>query len=303
MNRKKLKIKDVAKELQTSDFKMMIYRQIEKFVYKNQKHYYPHFKGELHDLIVDLFTKFCEPKKHRNGETFSELDRVDPGKVGGGKWTGDNEKAIATYVQRYVIARLIDLERTDKKEVSISENYDEKNPGLTVDRAARGGKNPTGGEEDGPGAYEENINYQFYDLMDNPQAIKNARKFLVENPAQVKRIRSLAKHYDDKLDPEVKEFITKLLGEEEEQEKVSSNITEVQKDIEGLLGEGVKVSRYFLQKKPAVKVVFSDKDAMKAAEDKKDSVISLMSNEGYEFYKAHGANWYFFKKQEVGDSV
>lgn len=310
MSFNKTKIADIAKDLQTDELKLKIYRQIEKFVYKYHNRYFPHFKGDVKDLIVDIFTEFCRPKKHRNGETFSELDRVDPSAVGGGNWTGDDEKAIATYVQRYVVARLIDKERNSVKitrdeegnitskvrETRASENYDEDKGGLTLDRAVQGGKRSSGDPDAMAGAYEENINYRFYDLMDNPQAIKNARKALVNNPKQLKYIKSLLKHYDDKLDPEVKEFIVKLIGEEEEASVEVESTSEVQQEISNFLGEGVKISNYKLQNRPAVKMTFSDKDAMEAAKDKKSQVIEQMDKDGYEFYKSHGSNWYFFKK-------
>ena len=42
---------------------------------------------------------------------------------------------------------------------------------------------------------------------------------------------------------------------------------------------------------------------MKLAEDKKADVVASMEEEGYEFYKAHGSNWYFFQVNKVGDSA
>lgn len=291
------RIGDIAKELQTDDLKLKIYRQIEGFVHKYHTHYFPHFKGELNDLVADIFEEFCRPKKHRNGETFSELDRLDISKVGGGNWTGSDDKAIATYTKRYVIARLIDKERSDKREVNADENYDEKRGRLTLDRAARGGKNTNGMDVDSgnEGAYVANINTTFYDLMEDPVALKKAKRTLLNDPDKVKRIQYLAKHYHDKLDPDVINFIDNLVGLPEE--PLVAPKEEIKTDLKGVLGSNVEVVSYKLQNRPALKVKFPDKEAQLAAKDKQEQVINSMKEDGYEFYKAQGPNWYFFAVQ------
>lgn len=278
------RIQDIAQSQQTEELKRVIYDQIEKFVFKYHRRYYPHFKGEIRDLAADIYEMFVRPKKHRDGTVFSELDRVDPDKVGGGEWTGDFNKALATYTQRYTIMRLIDMERSDKREVRVSEDYDEENGGPTVDRIVKR-NNP---ENETEGAYKESKGFSFFELMDNPQAIKNAKKFLVNNPDQVSNIRRLQKHYADKLSPEVNDFINTILGEDED-----PNSTGIAAQVESVLGESAKVSKYKLQGLPAVKISFPSKEDMNEAEPLRSEVESILSEDGYKPYKVQGSNWYY----------
>lgn len=123
------KVIDVSKDEQTDDLKKQVYSLIRQFVYKNQVHYHPHFKGDRDDLVSDLFTEFLTDKTHRNGEVFSELDRFDPKKMGGDK----AYNRLASYVKNFVVKSLIDAERTDKREVNYAEKYDEETGTPTVD--------------------------------------------------------------------------------------------------------------------------------------------------------------------------
>lgn len=282
------KINDVDEKQQTDKLKMLIYHQIEKFVLKYQPRYYPAYQGNIEDLIMDTFEEFLRKKKHRNGRVFSELDRLDPSVVGQGHWTADEAKAIATYTQRFVTHTLIDRARTDKHEVKVSENYDENYGGLTLDRAAQGGASRSRGD-DGMvgGAFVENINYKYSDLMTNPIALKKAKEELLRNPKQVKYIQSLVKHYGDRLAPDVLEFIEKFVGLEDElPEEEKPDLSEIEKLTGG------KASFYSLQKKPALKIEFSSKDELRNLDKEKLDTLA----KGYTYYTTKGNKMYYFKE-------
>lgn len=295
----------------SEEFKLLVHKQIKQFVYKYQRRYYPHFTGEIDDLVSDIFTEFCQKKKHRNGETFSELDRVDVSKVGNGFWTGSEEKALATYTQRFVMHTLIDYERKDKQEVSATENYEEGSGKATLDRLARvrGNRNIDG--EDVGGAYQENINYKFYDLMDNPIALKRAKQGLINNPEQIGYILYLLKHYIDKLDADVVKFIVKMVEDvylrtpEEAQianEKKLKNAasvlpTNLAEELLSLVPEepeqetlelgNAKFHIYKLQGRAAAKVEPNGEDT--------NEIINYMTDHDYSLYRNFRGLLYFFK--------
>lgn len=287
------KIADVAEAQQTDELKLLIYRQIQQFVYKYQPRYYPSYSGDINDLALNIFEEFCRKKKHRNGEVFSELDRMDPSVVGNGQWTGDERKAIATYTQRFVTHSLIDAARLDKHEVTASENYDERHAGLTLDRAVSGQRKQSAGD-DGMvgGAYVENINNTFYDLMENEVALANAEKAMKVNPDKAKYILRLVKHYGDRLDPEVKEFAEKLASKyapvEQKKSKAMPKFDE--EAVKALTG--ANIVKQPLQNRPALKLEFATRDELNAVDlDKLNSLL-----DPFEFYTKRGNNLYYFVK-------
>lgn len=323
---KKVKqVSDVSKEQQTDELKILLMKQIKQFVFKYQKRYYPQFDGDLNGLAADIFADFLKPKKHRNGEVFSELDRIDPAKVGNGKWTGSVEKAMATYTQRFVMHSLIDYARGDKGEVRADENYDEASRRATLDRLKNGkGNRNIDGEEVG-GAYQEDINYKFYDLMDNPIAISNAKRMMIAEPSQVGYILYLLKHYVDKLEPEVKKFIVQMIEavylklpeeaqvanekklraaasvlDDELKEHLLSLVPDPSEDDEdidtSILPPNCIVENYKLQGKQALKLTpnpkeYDDKDVL-------EGVIGGLKKKGYTYYRSYRGNWYFFKNDK-----
>lgn len=317
------KVSDVRSEEQTEELMNLVYKQIKQFVYKYQPRYYRQYQGELGDLVSDIFTDFCRPKKHRNGEVFSELDRVDTEKVGNGQWTGSKEKALATYTQRFVMHSLIDYSRSDKGEVHASENYNENEGKPTLDRLKNGRGNRNIDGEDVGGAYQEDINYKFYDLMDNPQSLKNAKKMLISNPEQIGYILYLLKHYADKLEPDVKKFIVNMieavylkvpqdpaldrklkaaakvmpddLKEHLESllpEESESSKTDIGTDLSSVVPEGSNVTKQMLRGKPALRITppadtFANADTFATT---KEALEKL----GYTYYRSYKGNWYFF---------
>jgi len=92
------------------------------FVWKYHTRYYPHFKGDLDDLISDFFLEFLTPKSRVSGKEQSLLDKFDP-KV----------TTLPYLVKVSVIRKLIDRERTDKKELNYTEKYDETTGDLSLD--------------------------------------------------------------------------------------------------------------------------------------------------------------------------
>ena len=129
------KITDLDKSLQTDELKIKVYHLIKQFVHKNQVRYHPHFRGEKEDLISGIYANFTVPKKHRNGQVFSELDRFDYEAIGTKDF--DLDTKLASYVQNYVVSRLIDYERSDKREVNYDTSYDEESGNLSLDYIAR----------------------------------------------------------------------------------------------------------------------------------------------------------------------
>lgn len=285
----------IGEKLKTKVFKM-----IEKFVYKYKTHYYPHYTGGDYDLTLDIFEEFCRPKKHRNGEVFSELERMDPSKVGGGQWKGDEDSAIATYVQRYVIARLIDKERTDKREATASENYDEKKPGLTLDRAAHGGK---GGSDEsevssisvGGGAYTATGMNDIVELLDDPANWSKAKKiFAAMSEDQKKHIARLFKLVKKDLDPKVTKFMETLLATPQESSQLDAadqTFQDLEKDYIGM-----HIQKIPLKGQPAIRVTFDNPDARKAVDEEFDDVKNDLSKVGYDFEKEYGGRLYFLKR-------
>lgn len=287
MNLSKLKILDVAKELQTDAFHKKVFNQIEQFVLKYQKRFYPHFKGALYDLAMDLYMEFFAIKKHRNQEEYSEADRLDISKVGGGEWSGTDDKAMATYIRTFVWHRLIDKERTHKEELNAAENRDEDG-GATLDYLAN--KSGVSGAED----------YNFFALMDDPEAVNIAIEKLKKNPEQLKKIARLYKHYNDKLPEDIKQFIENLIGSVRVLPKEVNEVKE-------LLQPYAEVKEHKLQGEPAIKIIFKDSDALKefdrelsieedsVYESLRDKVNSLLELVGYDFYKNSGLTVYFKK--------
>lgn len=328
MNLKRIstsRIVDATKKEEEA-YKLKIYEMINKFVLKYHEHFYPHYKGDVYDLTLDIFTNYCAPKKHRNGEVFSELDRFDASKVGGGNWTGTEDQALATYVQRYVKNRLIDMERTDHQEVNATETFDPNNPSLTLDRAARGGRKSSEESEDGivgssSGAFTANdpsvvgLSGQsasnlagVLSLLDDEDNWYRARDIFDEmsdeDKAHVARMYKLYRSKESDLHPKIIEFMDDLLKNYDGASKTKSTPTQKATSAKSndtlASAPNATIVNYKLQGRPAVKVVFADKAAREAADF--SAIVSEMESRGCELYKPVGAAIYFFKNS-TADSV
>lgn len=113
---------DMAKEDQTDQVKEELYKLTQQFVYKYWRKYYPAYKGDVEDLVSDMYLEFLTPKSRIKGKEESLLDKFDP--------------SITTlpYVVKVAVQRmLIDKSRKDKGEKNYAEDYDEETGRLTLD--------------------------------------------------------------------------------------------------------------------------------------------------------------------------
>lgn len=116
-----MKISDVAESEQTDALKTELYKLTQQFVYKYWREYYPRFKGDIEDLVVDFYSQFMT-KKGRGDKKESLLDKFNP-----------KTTTLAYLVKVAVKRMLIDRARSDKGEVSYAEKYDEETGDLTLD--------------------------------------------------------------------------------------------------------------------------------------------------------------------------
>lgn len=281
------KVLDVAKDKQSEEFKREIYEDIQSFVRKYHTRYYPHYKGELSDLVVDFYADFTHPKKHRNGEVYSEMDRFEYNKLGGDNWTGDDSKRLAAYIQRFVWHRLIDRERTDKQEINYSETYNEETGDLSLDYLAK---------------LIDEQDDSIEDLVFTPKLVAQAKEAYVNMPNHKKKeFLQLYESLKNALPDNMSKLFTEVVGEDTsadiksapKSKAVSSEVTEIIPDIKSALGN-VQVDSYKLKGIGAVRILFEDKGDAKS-KDRKD-VDSILGNLGYEFYRAVGNAWYYLKK-------
>ena len=273
------KIKDVSAEQQTEAFKMEIFEDIRLFVLKYQRRYYPAYKGELDDLIVDYYTEFTRPKKHRNGEVFSEMDRFQYEKLGGENWTADNSKKLAAYIQRFVMGRLIDSARKDKGEKNYSERYNEETGELSVDFLAK-----LAAERDP----------QLEDIEITPELILIARDAYDEMPADKKR-EFLEIYEDENTDiPEnLKKFFKDIVGSDTLESFMNNSSTGPMADkIQEVLGVPVHTERIRIQKVWGLKISFNSVEEARENYDRRDEVVAVLDGKYNNFYTMRGNAWY-----------
>lgn len=275
------KISDIAKELQTDDFHKEVLNDIKQFVYKNQAHYHPHYKGDMYDLVLDLYEAFIKPKKHRDGEVYSELDRYDPAKLGGSDWTGTDSKKLAAYIQRYVINRLIDRERQSVKEINYDENLEEESTKPSLDYLVQ---------------LAERNDPRVEELEITPNMLAHARDVYDEMPtdAKIDFIRTFNKVKSD-LPDNLLNLFTVLIGSDTTSSVAGKRETqsEIANKVKEVLGSDATVSEYKLQGKPALRIVFDTPEDAKRANAAE--VDTLITEAGYTPYVKKGKAWYYFK--------
>lgn len=115
------RIQDLAEDEQTDALKEELYKLVQQFVWKYWRQYYPAFKGETTDLIIDFYENFLT-KKGRGEKKESLLDKYDT-----------SITSLPYLVKTSVIRMLIDRSRSDKHEVNYSEQYDEETGDLSLD--------------------------------------------------------------------------------------------------------------------------------------------------------------------------
>ena len=275
------RISDVSTEQQTEAFKKEIFEDIRLFVLKYQKHYYPAYKGELDDLIVDYYTEFTRPKKHRNGETFSEMDRFEYEKLGGENWTADDSKKLAAYIQRFVMGRLIDSARKDKGEKNYSERYNEETGELSVDFLAK-----LAAERDP----------QIEEIEVTPEMILEARDRYDEMDDKKKQeFLELYHEIKNTISPNLRPLFKDIVGEDTaESFKKSGKPTGPFADkLFEVLQVPIHTEKYKLQGSSALKIEFESGQDAKDLLDYKNLVQDILAKEGYNWYTQKGKYWYF----------
>jgi len=281
------KILDVARDKQSEEFKKEIFDDIQSFVYKYHARYYPHYKGELIDLVADIYADFVHPKKHRNGEVYSEMDRFDYSKIGGENWTADDSKRLAAYIQRFVWHRLIDRERTDKQETTYSETYNEETGELSLDYLAK--------LVDEPDSSIENLEF-------TPKLIAQAKESYASMPNDKKKeFLKLYESLKGNLPENMESLFKEVVGEDTassiksapKSKAASSEVTNLIPEIKEAVGN-VQVDSYKLKGVNAVRIIFPSKE--EAVSTDRTSVDSILSAIDYEYYRTSGAAWYYLKK-------
>lgn len=116
------RIVDLTKDQQTDKVKTELFNLVQQFVWKYHTRYYPHFKGELDDLIYDIYIQLMTPKSREDGKEESLLDKFNP-----------ETTSLPNVVKTSVIRMMIDRERSDKQEMNYSEKYNEETGDLSLD--------------------------------------------------------------------------------------------------------------------------------------------------------------------------
>lgn len=277
MRFRRIKIVDLDKSKQTDEIKKEVYDLIKQFVYKNQKRYYPHFQGEIDDIVYNLFTEFLEQKTHRNGEVFSELDRFDPSKIGGDV----KYNKLATYVKTFVVKSLIDAERTDKRETRYTEKYNEETGDLSLDFLInKVAEKDTQVDEIEFSDKDYRLAKEKFEAL--PKSAKN--KFI----SSYKESRSaLSKNFVDLFD---------TLVEVEEPKNTIKEPT-ILDTIKGFAPEGVTVNLQNIKLGEAVRFQMPDKTPVNEFLDKEtlDTLTTNMQSLEYKPYVIRGNSLYFIK--------
>lgn len=277
------RIFDIAHDLQTDNLKQEIYHSIQSFVYKNYRRYHPHFKGDLHDLVVDFYTDFTRPKKRRNGEVFSELDRFEYHKLGGDDWDADDSKRLAAYIQRFVWHRLIDRERTDKREINYTERYDEETGDLSLDYLAK---------------LVDEDDDRLEDLEFTPKLISQAQEAYNNMSSNTKK--DFLKIYEQikhNLPENLKDLFGSLVGDDHSSQIKTTpksrgqlpEIKEILSDIQSAI-PNAKIDSYKLRGSKTVRVMFDTREESEISHESLDKILNPL---GFNFYKQSGKAWYY----------
>lgn len=119
------KVYDMAVDLQTEDLKKELYELVRTFVYKYHTRYFPHYKGDLDDLVGNYYAEFLTPKSRVKGQEKSLLDIYDP-----------SVQTLPALVKVSVIRKMIDGERTYHPTLSFGNERDEETGDVAIDYLA-----------------------------------------------------------------------------------------------------------------------------------------------------------------------
>lgn len=171
------------------------YKYILDYVRKYHNRYYPSMPdGSIEDVAHDIYLKFVTPYKHRDGQTYSEVDRIDLNKLATGdeNWKGGNLTKYLAYLKMYTLHRMIEKEKyaqshkTQLVAETSSNDDDDKRQGPTLDKLSQQAKQ---------------LESAAIDLVSDPDAVLQATRALANNPSRISYIERLIKHYGDRLDP------------------------------------------------------------------------------------------------------
>ena len=280
------KISDVSKELQTDEMKMRLYNLVRQFVYKHQKHYYPHYTGDVEDLVHTIFVELMTPKSRIKGQEKSLLDRYDPDSMPAG-FTSEKDY-FANVVKSSTIRKLIDMERSDKREKTVSNNYDEKTGETTLDWLFNKLNKP-----------DEDLS----EVEFTPDTIFQLRDLYDEMPSRSKK-KFLEYFYENQEDlyPNFKNLFLDLIGEDTpENFKKGENVHKSKKEesafasdiknIEGLSETHIEEHR--TSQGDAIRIIFPDRNSMTTVDV--DALKEKMNSLGYPNSKIRSNIWYFTK--------
>lgn len=299
------KIVDLDKSQQTDAIKAELLNMMKMFVFK-LRHYYPSFRGSYSELAWDLYIDFLSAKKHRDGQVYNELDRFDPGQMGGEDWQGTMgetmKKKLAAYVQRYVTHRLIDKERSSKKNVTYDERFDVEG---TVPLDLITADIP---DEDDNWAVLQGLITRGQGLEDIQfTEEQRAKAQEVYNNMPIDQKVDFLKTYEQiKNSPNtpqnLKDFFSSIIGTDtyrgvarqrstpKQVKQVTSDIDPIREDIISNTG-AERVDAYKLQGKEAVRVVFTE-PVSHSIDEPTDAALKEL---GYDFYTARPKAWYYIK--------
>lgn len=292
---KRHRVFDVSREDQTDELKLKVYNLVRNFVYKYHTHYYPHFKGEVDDLVGDIYVELLTPKSRVKGQEASLLDKYDPKSMPSS--FSSEDAYLANVVKTSVIRKLIDMERSDKQEVPVQNNYDEKTGEATLDYLFQKFSNP---DSDEP---IEEIEF-------TPNQILEMRDLYDEMPARSKK--AFLEYYEDNkedLAPNFKRLFEDLVGEDtsksfkydKEKSVHTSSKDEVDfapevKELDPSLAN-THVELHTSRKGDAVRIIFQSKDDMTKASEVKDKLDELMKGKGWTPYTQRSNIWYYLKSE------
>lgn len=268
------KIADLKKEEQTDKIKTELYNLVRQFVYKYHTRYYPHYKGDLDDLVSEYYTQFLTPKSRIKGNEESLLDKFNP-----------EITSLPYLVKQSVIRKLIDGERTDKREKNYTEKYDEETGDLSLDFLVN--------QIAKPDTQIEDIEFTDKDVRrlkekynSLPQSAKD--KF---NKIYLESREALSKNFIDLFDNVVEK---KDKPKNAEVSKIDSLLNTVKEFVP----EGVSVNRQVVSAGETIRLQTPNKEPVKEFFSKEEinSLIEKFADLEYKPYVIRGNSIYFIKR-------
>ena len=287
--KKPIKISDLDKSKQTEKLKLKLYDLIRQFVLKYHTRYYPHYKGDVEDLIQTIFVEVMTPKSRVKGQEENLLDKYDPSKMP--KNFSSEDDYFANLVKTATVNKLIDMERKDKREKLVSNTYNEETGETTLDWLFNKlNKND-----------EELSEIEF-----TPETILELRDLYDEMPARSKK-KFLNYYFENKDDlyPNFVQLFEDLIGEDtpenfkkgesvhKSNKSESEQATAIKESVKGL--ENVHIEEHKTSKGDTFRIIFENKEDMSTVDA--DTLNAKMKEMGYSPYTKRANIWYFIKDE------